>query len=295
MNIIIEIGDKENQKKIRDEITLFLQIADYLEPPIKLDQVYIPSDLEKTVNNLNSSTSFKTKRGVDNGSVQVLGKIVDSKLGTTILIAPDLYHPNFDTKIRCFIFCHELIHLHNRNLFPDIHSDSFTRNSYLGNMYGLFDEYIADRTSFKITESLFPDSQSWNKFNRNSFEYYLAPVTNIDIYKRIKREISEFRYHANINLFWKNVNNDIDIITKCTTHAFARFHHYPENYSDFSFQESRFLNKDTFSMMDFLKESYEEGNYDIRNGIEIISQYLTNFGVKFEDKSEGGYIWVLDI
>ena len=47
--------------------------------------------------------------------------------------------------------------------------------------------------------------------------------------------------------------------------------------------------------MDYFKNKYEKKENDLSDGIELIRDYLINFGVRFEDRSEGGYIYVQDI
>ena len=47
--------------------------------------------------------------------------------------------------------------------------------------------------------------------------------------------------------------------------------------------------------MDFFKIKHQEQIYDIQDDLDLIIDFMTNFGMKFEDTPEGTYCHVLDI
>lgn len=298
MEIIIEIGDENQKKKIKSELEyLFKNILEktVISTPIEIYKIIVPLDFNKTVNTLQGTSNFNSVRGKENASVEVLAKTIYCSNEISIIISPIIYFSAFDTMVRCFVLSHEICHLINKNSFPKVLSTSFSEKSYLGSLYSLFDEYVADRFAFAMTQKLYIPSESWNRFNLNSVQEYLKPVTDPRYYDFIQKEISSFRIHGDVNYFWNAIIETVNLLTMSTTHGFARYHEFPIEFEKTIFPESKFLNERTFVLMDYFKSKYDQIDNNLMNGIPYISNYLKNFGMQFEEIPEGGYFRVIDI
>lgn len=47
--------------------------------------------------------------------------------------------------------------------------------------------------------------------------------------------------------------------------------------------------------MNFLNDKYQEQVYDINDGLDLIVEFMTNFGMKFKNVPEGTWCHVLEI
>lgn len=296
MEIIIELSDENIQKQIKEELEYLLIIAESIEPPLSIHQILVPMDFEAKIRELTKEDNYKFQRGLENAQVTVAAKIIESKYGIIIVVSPFLYLPTFDTMIRCFILTHEFTHIMNKGRFQKVPKDSFSSENYLENLYTLFDEYVADRFSFHLTERLFSPTDAWKLYNKNGVLSYIDPSSHPSYYKKIKTEIEKFRIHGDVNLHWKNVVEAMNVISISTVHGFASYHQHPNEYADTKIPITPFVNSKTLDLMKYFKIKYENHETDLSDGIEIMSNYLTNFGVKFEDRpGNQGYIYVLDI
>lgn len=295
MEIIVEIGDEMIQSQIKKEIENLLTITDIVDPPIRIHQVFVPIDFDGKVNQLQGNSDFNSARGFMNEGVIVMAKLIDISEGTCLVLSPTIYHSPFDTMIRCFYLSHEIAHLINRNQFPIIPKNSFTQENYLKNLYTLFDEYFADRFAIFVTERIFTPSESWTRYFNNGALRYLEIAANSRYYEFIRAEIEHFRVHGDVNRHWKTILEVVNVISISTVHGFAIYHAKPEENLDIQIPDSKFFSEKTFALMDYFKNKYEKNENDLSDGIELIRDYLINFGVRFEYRSEGGYIYVQDI
>lgn len=199
--------------------------------------------------------------------------------------------------IRCFILTHEFVHIMNKSRFPRVPKGSFALESYLTSLYAFFDEYIADRLSFHITEKIFAlPTEAWKQYNNDKVLSYINPLTHPSYYAQIKAEIEEFRNHGNVDLFLKNIHETMHVVSISTVHGFAAYHQHKDEYKNLTIPSTPFVNKKTLILMDYFETKYENNETDLSDGINLISDYMTNFGVKFEDRPNNqGYVYVLDI
>lgn len=224
-----------------------------------------------------------------------MAKIVEREEGTYIVLQSLAYLSNCDTMTRCFFLFHEIAHLINKNRFPPIPTGSFSLEKYLGNLYIIFDEYFADRLAFQITENVFSTSEFWAQYNRNGVSTYLDIAADPRYYEFIKTEIERFREHSDVTLHCNSIFGTVHIIAISTAHGFAQYHQHLDQFRDTLFPESMFFNQKTFALMDYFKTKYENSESDLSDGLELIKEYFTNFGIRFEDRQGNGYITVLDI
>ncbi|MBK9927105.1 MAG: hypothetical protein IPP66_17690 [Anaerolineales bacterium] len=297
MKIEVEIDNKEIQQQITEELDYLLVVAESMEPPLNISQIIVPADFEAKVRELSEEDGYKFQRGLENEKITAAAKIIEGKDGIIIVLAPFIYLAVFDIMVRCFILTHEFTHIMNKSRFPKIPKNSFALENYLENLYTLFDEYMADRFSFHITERLFnPPTDTWKEYNKNGFLNYLNPETHPVYYAQVKSEIEKFRNHGDVNLYWNSVIETVNVISISTVHGFATYHQHHDEYRDIDIPTTSFVDEKTLALMDYFKTKYENAETDLKDGVVLMSNYLTNFGVKFEDRPDNkGYVYVLDI
>ena len=297
MEITIELGDEEIQKQIKAELDYILVIAEQIKPPLNISKILVPIDFQAKVRELTGDNEYKFKRGLDNAQVMVAAKILEDKDGVIIVISPHLYLPLFDTMVRCFILTHEFAHLINKRKFPEIPKGSFATENYLTNLYGFFDEYMADRISFQVTEVLFTSpTEAWKQYKDNEVLDYINPSSHLSYYAQVKTEIEKFRNHGDVDLYWKSIHETMHVLSISTVHGFAAYHQHKDKYKDLDIPSTPFVNERTLALMDYFKTKYEKKETDLSDGIDLISNYMTNFGIRFEDRPNNqGYLYVLDI
>jgi hypothetical protein len=297
MEITIELDDEGIQQQIKNELDYFLIIAEAMELHLSISRILVPIDFQAKVRELTGDDDYKFQRGSDDGKITVAAKILEDKDGLVIVISPFLYLPIFDTMIRSFILTHEFAHILNKNRFPEIPKGSFVRENYLTNLYFFFDEYVADRFSFHLSERLFnPPTEAWKQFHNDGGLGYINPASHPSYYAQVKSEIEKFREHGDVNLYWKSIHEIMHVISVSTVHGFASYHQHYNEYKDLIIPNTPFVNEKTLALMDYFKTKYENKETDLSDGISLMSNYLTNFGIEFEDRPDNqGYIYVLDI
>ena len=291
MEITIEIGTPEDQEKIHQELMLFFSeslISDYI---INISQVIVPADFDVEINKLQGTTDYVSNRGVI-----AMARNVNLGDSNAIVLSPYLYTAYHDVQTRLYIYLHEIKHIFNEKSFPQILDNSGSRKIYFENLYTLFDEYTADRWALEVLESIIPTKTArWNEFIRNFASGFSSLINDNQHYEKIKTEIELFRQHSDIILFEKNIQQDFHNVAISITHAIAIVDHDPHIMPLDDLMQSRFVNEKTLSLMRFLKTKYQEQIYDLQDGLDIIIDFMTNFGMKFEDIPEGIYCHVLDI
>jgi antitoxin component HigA of HigAB toxin-antitoxin module len=59
--------------------------------------------------------------------------------------------------------------------------------------------------------------------------------------------------------------------------------------------KSKFLNGKTLKLLAFLKTKYEKKSFDLKDGVDLVADFMENFGMRFEDRPQQPYCHVLDI
>lgn len=296
MEINIEIGTEKQKHLIEQELELIKKVVEECKPPINLSKIIVPSDFEAKINELEGIETYKAVRGLGSSNINANARIVKLNDGYAIVISPNTYSDFHDTQTRYFIALHELFHIINKRDFPKILEDSYVKARYLDNIYSLYDEYSSDRFAYSLVESIFPSkSKYWKKSVDNDIEGFIGLINDSKYYDSIRHEIEAFRTHAEIEIFCDNTREYIDELAISLAHIFSLFHHYPDKISRSKLLESPFVNEKTFNLMEYYKDKYEQKNTDLFDGIELIIDFMMNFGFKFEHRNYGGYCHVLDI
>lgn len=298
MAIIVEIGTPEQQALVRQEIQNFLNVACRLDLPRPIIEVVIPSDFQETVRSLTNNDRYHSTRAVGEHSITVMAKIIDTDEGVVIALSPDLYTAWHDSSTRAFMFFHEVIHVRNKGLLPELEIDGpvTAEMQYLGNLRKLFDEYVADRLAYEAVDIMFnPPSQFWSDFMSASAEGFRDTYQAKSYYEAILTEVRKFRYHADVDKFLQQIKPSWDNVAILTAHAFAFAHQFPEKLNLVDAPGGFFLTPSTVALYEYFKNKFDEKDYDLSDGCEIIARYFELFGFRFEDREYGLYCHVLDI
>lgn len=292
MEIIVEVGTEEQKEAIRSEIAMVYGSLDKHKLSTLLHQVIVPTDFEKTIRELSGDESYKAFRG------QVaIAKNVNVSQGVSIVFSPWIYNEKYDLQIRVIWYIHELFHALNKNRFPPINTDSISRKTYLGNLYLLFDEYYANRKSFEIMEKVAkPKTLLLKRFINIVFSSHVKSLVENNYFTMISDHIIYFGFHGNVNLFLDQVNPCFDEASKDIVYAYSFLDHFPRlTRVEPLIKKSKMVNKKTMALIDFFRHKYQQDDFNLEDGIEIMENYMTNFGMRFKDTPEGVYCEVLNL
>lgn len=296
MEIIIEIGTDEQKQLIQQELAFLDEVIENSDPPVNLHQVIVASDFQLTINELEDIDTYKASRGEGSMVINAMARVAKLKDGFAIVLSPLLYSESQDTQTRLFTVFHEFHHVINKRDFPPIPSESYVKAQYLHNLYSLYDEYSSDRFAYGLLDKVF-DSKShfWDSFVRSETDGFIGLITDPKYYDGIRNEIQAFRLHANVELFLNKTRRYFDEVAISLAHIWALSHHYPDRVAKTSLLRSPFVNDRTIALMEYLKCKSELKSNDLFDGMDLIVQFMTNFGVRFEHRDYGGYCHVLDI
>lgn len=299
MEIIVEIGNDEEKALIQKEMELFLVAVEQIETKLNIDlrisQIIIPLDFDGKVNELQETTNYQAQK--ESGGA-AMGKNVVIGDNVVIVLSPILYCVGeiFDTMVRYFLFFHELIHVVNRRVLPGVFDYQTSRDQYLSFLQKLYDEYSSDRLAFILLEQFFETpSVQWSNFVKDMAKNYLVTAEDQRYYNYIRNKIQSFRQHGRVDLFNEETEATIYMIAIATMHAFARYHHDIENTELLNISATPFVNQKTYALANYLNGKFRIGKTDLSDGIDVIANYMTNFGIRFEDRPQGLYCHILDI
>lgn len=296
MEIIVEIGTKEQQELIKAELEVLRTISKHPKPPISICAAIVPADFDKKVNELQKTTNYESSRA----NHRAVAITITNQEGTYLVFSPLLYTQMCDNFIRLQYYIHEFLHVVNKRDFSPFKEKkvSGSERTYLENLYILFDEYDVDRKSLKIISNLFPQLKS--RQMRNSSRYIkemIRPLMNNEAhYNPIRSEIVRFRIHGEARKFLGRITPHFDEVSKILIHSYAIIDHYPKFSRFFPFlHRSKFVNKRFHSLIEYYRTKYDNQDPDLLDGINFMSDFMENFGIKFTDTPEGLYCKVNDI
>ena len=119
---------------------------------------------------------------------------------------------------------------------------------------------------------------------------------SIKKYEELKRMISTFRLNRDINAFCQQAEKFYNGVALAIIHSYSHIDHsaFLKKYDRFA-KRSKFVNEKTLRLLDFIRKKYLERDWDLKDGIELMRDFLTNFGARLEDTAEGLYCHVLDV
>jgi hypothetical protein len=294
LEILVEIGNNEQQKIIANEFKVIETILNRFKPPLNIEKVIVPCDFIKTVNQIQNISSFNSDRGQEQ---IVLAKTIELNNSCILVFSPNIYTKGWDNQMRMSLYLHELIHAVNHRRIPKPITKSLSYNRLFMNLYILYNEYYANRKSFEVIVRVYPNkSKIFDDFIQGNFKSFLQSLIDNKYYEKIKSEISLFRIHGNIDLFLKEVHDIFDAAAKNIMYVYSYIDHFDfaKNQENL-INKSNFINKKTKCLIDFYRSKYLKDDFDLISGINLMEDFLTNFGMRFEDRESGEDCYVLDI
>lgn len=294
MEILVEIGNNKQQKIIANEFKVIETILNRFKPPLNIEKVIVPFDFIKTVNQIQNISSFNSDRGQEQ---IVLAKTIELNNSCILVFSPNIYTKGWDNQMRMSLYLHELMHAINHRRIPKPITKSLSYNRLFMNLYILYDEYYANRESFEVIDRVYPNkSKIFDDFIQGNFKSFLQSLIDNKYYEKIKSEISLFRIHGNIDSFLKEVHDIFDAAAKNIMYVYSYIDHFDFAKSQENLiNNSNFINKKTKCLIDFYRSKYLKDEFDLISGIDLMEDFLTNFGMRFEDREVGEYCYVLDI
>lgn len=294
MDILIEIGSEQQKEQIRKELEIVQSVYSSFDLQIPLQKIIIPEDFDATVNTLQNSKNYSSKR---EEHIAVAKNIIKSD-GLFLIFSRELFTKSQDTLTRLQMYLHELLHAYNASRKPELKKGSLREYQYLLNLYILFDEYYVNRKSFEIIARLFPKTSfRYKRSNYYHLKGFIKAINSDNMYhKEVCTRISEFRFHGNIDKFLKSLNPLFDQVSKSIVYIYS--------YIDCSDKgakfeplilKSKFINEKTLKLIKLFRSKYGDNNFDLLDGTQLMEDFMKNFGMRFEDTSNGLYCHVLDI
>lgn len=294
MEKIIEIGSDEEKRLIAQELRLIEKILENYDLVIPLNQIIISDNFDKRVNDLQERVDYQSIRG----NIRTIAKLVETGDGLTLIFSPVIYTSEYDQALRVYFYLHEIFHVANKQSFPDLRNSSGARGIYLNELYRLFDEYSANRSAFNIIDSLdlINESPVLQEYLNYFLESCIDLATNPNTYSSLKNEIIKFRSHGDVNNLLDDVRQIIDQAMLGIFYSFSYIDTFPNlREKEIELLKSKFIDRKVISLTDFFREKYESHNYELADGIDLIIDFFTNYGIKFEDLSDGMYCHILNI
>ena len=96
----------------------------------------------------------------------------------------------------------------------------------------------------------------------------------------IKEAILLFRIEGNVENFYSRVGEVINDVSLSTVHLFAFLDHSEEKVN---MSSKYFLNESTKNYINYLRKKYGENDMDIRDGVDVMIEYIKNFGYELEE------------
>ena len=295
MDIIVEIGTEERKKLIRKELLSAIKIISrYFGSSPPITQIIVAEDFERKVNDILGKEHYKSQRG----GHSVIAKNIPTEDGIILLFSKELYTELHDNQTRLQTYIHEFIHAFNKLRFPKISEDPTAANIYFENIYILFDEYDANRKSFKITEKVYPQLSHCYKSNHAlNLKAFIKIICDDSFHlKKLRKEIVKFRSHNNVDLFLERTKDLVDEVSKSIIYVYSYLdHNYKLKKNKALLEKSYFINDKTIALIDFFRLKYGKEDNNLFNGRKIIEDFMTNFGFRFEDTPKGCNFYTLDI
>jgi len=293
MKMAIEVGTADQRNIIENELRLVQTIIGGFEPAINIGQVIVPADFDQKVNELQNTDYYKSVRGV-----VALAKILEIEDGIAMILSPRIYTAEWDIQTRLFIYLHEILHVANKKQIPRPEIKSPSLSLYFENIYRLFDEYAADRQALELIDKLFPLKTDRMRCSIDSnVDGFIRIINNQQYYAQIAERIASFRIRdSDVTEFLENTHDSFSEVAMSIAHLYSYIDNYPDYQGKVAdLHSSRFVNNKTYALIDFFRKKYGEKRPELGEGLNLVKEFMLNFGMRFEDTPEGLYCHVLDI
>ncbi|MDD4984742.1 MAG: hypothetical protein WC369_08465 [Dehalococcoidales bacterium] len=293
MKITVEVGTVEQKNIIEKELKLIQTLIGAFTPPLNICQVIVPFNFDQKVNEIQNTDYYKSVRGV-----VALAKIIEIDDSIAVIISPRIYTEEWDIQTRVFIYLHEILHVANKKQLRKPEIESASLSLYFENIYRLFDEYMADRQALELIDKVFPEkSDRMRRSVVSNVDGFIGIINNQRYHEQISKEIASFRiYGKDVTKFLENTHDSFSEVAMSIVHLFSYIDNYPDYQNRVSdLRDSRFMNYKTQKLIDFFRQKYKEKSPELAEGLNLVKEFMLNFGMRFEDTPQGMYCHVIDI
>ena len=294
MELVVEVGNMDQQELIRQELSIFRFFGQTMEIPLNILGVIVPRDFDQAVNSLQGISGYKSIRR----SHMAIGKTINKPEGTYFVFSHELYQIDHDNQTRFVFYLHELQHAINYWRFPEGLELSPTEHLLFKEIYRLYDEYYCNRIAFEVADGIYPDKSKYftKKMATILKGHYKSLISCENDVVRLQGHIDDYRYHEDIDEMMKTANEYYAGYVRDLLNLFSMIDHFTkfEKIRQIAGQ-SEFVNEIGLELMNYLKVKYEAGSLDLLNGLDILNDYFANFGMEYEDTSEGIYCHIFDL
>jgi hypothetical protein len=142
-----------------------------------------------------------------------------------------------------------------------------------------------------------PKTLLLKRFISSVFSSHIKSLLEDDYFAKISLQIISFRLHGNVRYFLDHVNPSFDEASKDIVYAYSFLDHFPrlKRVEPLLIKKSKMVNTKTIALIDFFRHKYHKDDPNLEDGVEIMEDYMTNFGMRFEDTPEGIYCDVLSL
>lgn len=279
---------------VRNELNILKDIAE--EHQLKVDKFVLTAKISQNVNEFYGVGSYQETRNVGKDNITVLAKYCTNEEERVLFLSSSIFEHQ-DASVRLFILLHELMHLYNGKRIIDPPVPKIPGDFRLSMLYHLFDEYSADRFAFNCIDLIFPEkSYYWEAYNLSILKGFGDILLDPSNSLYLKEKINMFRNRKiSVDEYLEQTRQRISDLSITTVHLYASLHNNSNQSMSLNLEDSRFVNQRSDTLVNYLRTKFESSDTDIGDGFEIITAYLTNFGILLQERESSLYCYVVDI
>jgi hypothetical protein len=284
MDITVEIGTEEQQRAIRDEVSVLQHILNQIGLTDLICAVWIPNDFDAKVNQLQMSSDYTAERGH-----LAIAKHVINDRGHHLIFSQVLFMEGQDIYTRMQTYFHELFHVFYSDKFSPFPKTPMSNAIYYQAIYTLFDEYAVNRTSLRLVKNLCPEiSMLYRQSLRSQVHGHLCDVINPRYYQLLRNELADYRTRRDYMSFAKQTRNCIDEVMKSLVYFFSIIDETPnlKRFEPF-LARSHFYVDSAVALINHFRDKHNAADFDLSDGLELMKEYIKLFGFYFEEDDHG--------
>lgn len=299
MEVVIEIGTEEQKELIEKELRIVEIVADELFSYGDFNGVIITDRFDAVVNDLQGTTGYTGFR-----KQVAIAKAVSGDKGNYIVVSPIPFSESFDSQCRMLLYLHELFHLIQNYQFPQLLVRGNSYEVYFNNLYILFSEYEAHRTSLSVMQSLFEKegifgsrSKQYRRHIARTFQLHFNSLVKCKENLCCLKETTDvFRIDGNFPEWFAKTSDIFDEMSKDLIYAVSFADSSEKLQKALPLVEQTWIYKNGGGdLIDYFRKKYENYSLDLLDGIKIMHQYMRKFGYFLKDTTDGIYCRVVDI
>lgn len=285
MELVVEFGDETLRQHILYELSVVPRIIARQTTPLAIEKIIVSKDYLNQINSFRQEHYEPSCRGIKS-----LAKMLDLPDCYIIVISPDLYTGHYDIYQRFFVYLHEIYHVLNRKQIQEPPTFSISGMIYFTNLCSLFDEYVANRDALRVLETIFAENRHdiFQSIERDLKAFVLI-LQDERFVEDLEEKLKQFQIHEDLPKFLQNIRKDFSEISLTIVFVFSIVDHFPrlKRYLPAA-QASGFVNEETLALMNYFRQKYEQRDFDLRDGLDVMDGFMTNFGTRFDDALEVG-------